>query len=291
MNCKECQFEIDSVELNSTLSQKSRLHIESCGSCHTFFNERRALRGLIGSLGMVTVPSDFDLRLRSKLAREKGSYHQQGLRLWNLMPSKVSLAIAASLIVTITAGALVKNLYPTQVETNIAVVAKDPKKSSNVELTSVSQDTTPANAPTTVSLPSTNLPVSTRIADRRGLQTTHVKRVNKDSVNRGAGISVDVMAISESPQRIAMPHSSSNGTMNLPSNNRGLNHQHGQIFCNHDSSLFLFNSIKNESNSPTELPRLKGVLQFESTDSHFNEASTETLIFGSNDRLKFFSER
>jgi hypothetical protein len=71
MNCKHCQSEIEHLEFVQTMSADVLRHIKSCASCREFKSERDSLRSLIGGLERVTAPSNFDARLRARLAHAK----------------------------------------------------------------------------------------------------------------------------------------------------------------------------------------------------------------------------
>jgi hypothetical protein len=75
MNGKECRAtrrEIDESELNQRLSNQALSHVAVCSACRDFRAERASLRELVGSLEPVAAPGDFDLRLRARIANERG---------------------------------------------------------------------------------------------------------------------------------------------------------------------------------------------------------------------------
>ncbi|HEX8653006.1 MAG TPA: hypothetical protein VF708_19475 [Pyrinomonadaceae bacterium] len=72
MNCKACRIEIEESETSRSLSVEARHHTETCLPCRALRDEHLALTQLVGSLEPVAAPSDFDLRLRARLAATAG---------------------------------------------------------------------------------------------------------------------------------------------------------------------------------------------------------------------------
>src|SRR3954469_25315396 len=95
MNCQACQIEIEELELGELLSEAARMHIRACSPCRAFHDERQSLRKLVGSLEPVAAPSDFDFRLRARLAAVSngGSRH---FSLRSVLSSAPAVALAAS---------------------------------------------------------------------------------------------------------------------------------------------------------------------------------------------------
>src|SRR5260370_41100575 len=73
IECRAARREIDQAEVNQQLSPQAAAHVTSCASCGEFKSERASLRELLGSLGPVTVPADFEFRLRARIAQQSGS--------------------------------------------------------------------------------------------------------------------------------------------------------------------------------------------------------------------------
>ena len=71
--CRAAQREIDEAELNRPLNPQVSAHIASCAACGAFQTERTSLRELLGSLGPVTAPADFDFRLRAKIVAQNSA--------------------------------------------------------------------------------------------------------------------------------------------------------------------------------------------------------------------------
>ena len=84
MNCKLCQHEIDQIELGQAFNREAAKHLESCGACRSFKNERESLRILLASLERVAAPANFDSRLRARLLARS---EKQPRAVWFLQPS------------------------------------------------------------------------------------------------------------------------------------------------------------------------------------------------------------
>ena len=68
MDCREVRLQVDDAELGQSLPSELSTHLRTCDQCQTFYEDRNKLRQLVGSLGQVKAPADFDFRLRARLA-------------------------------------------------------------------------------------------------------------------------------------------------------------------------------------------------------------------------------
>lgn len=71
IGCRDIQREIEEADQDAPLSAAASDHLKTCAGCGTFFDEQSRLRLMVASLGTVAAPTDFDFRLRARLAGEK----------------------------------------------------------------------------------------------------------------------------------------------------------------------------------------------------------------------------
>jgi hypothetical protein len=111
MDCKAFRQEIELLETGETSRAVAQSHLNACPACRTFQRERLSLRQLVGSLGAVNVPPDFDFRLRARIAAAKGAgpYSLQRTR---FAPGLKAISVAASFALLITAAVLFKQFQP-----------------------------------------------------------------------------------------------------------------------------------------------------------------------------------
>ncbi|HMF58135.1 MAG TPA: hypothetical protein VK619_17460 [Pyrinomonadaceae bacterium] len=95
MNCREFQIEVEESETGRELSAGAAAHCGVCGSCRSFFMERRALREILGKVPPVSAPSDFDFRLRARLATTGETRRNLSGR-FNFSPGNLAITFAAS---------------------------------------------------------------------------------------------------------------------------------------------------------------------------------------------------
>ena len=104
-NCKLICRELDELMLGDAWSSAATEHLRECASCREFHEQQTKLRQIVGSLGTVEAPADFDFRLRARLAgdgnRATGIY-------WAF--ARRGLAVAAMVIVFATGAIVVRNL-------------------------------------------------------------------------------------------------------------------------------------------------------------------------------------
>lgn len=98
--CRQTRQEIDQSELGERLGAMAEAHVATCHECAQFRAERNSLRELVGSLAPVAAPSDFDVRLRARLARDRESGARQPYIFRTLM-STPGIAVAAVLVMLV----------------------------------------------------------------------------------------------------------------------------------------------------------------------------------------------
>ena len=71
--CELIRRELDELNLDETRSTAAIEHLRECSACREFHEKQTKLRQIVGSLGTVEAPADFDFRLRARLANESSS--------------------------------------------------------------------------------------------------------------------------------------------------------------------------------------------------------------------------
>jgi hypothetical protein len=104
-NCKVIRRELDELMLGDAWSSAATEHLRGCASCREFHEQQTKLRQIVGSLGTVEAPADFDFRLRARLANSANS--EPGIY-WAI--ARRGLAVAAMVIVIATGAILVRNV-------------------------------------------------------------------------------------------------------------------------------------------------------------------------------------
>lgn len=72
-NCEVVRRELDELMFGEECSTVVTEHLRDCASCREFHEQQTKLRQIVGSLGTVEAPADFDFRLRARLAQSNGS--------------------------------------------------------------------------------------------------------------------------------------------------------------------------------------------------------------------------
>ena len=102
--CEAVRRELEELMLGDEFSNAATQHLRECGECRAFQQQQTKLRQIVGSLGTVEAPPDFDFRLRARLANES---HAGGFLLRSLQWSFASKAVAAGAMVLLFAGGVV----------------------------------------------------------------------------------------------------------------------------------------------------------------------------------------
>ena len=106
--CEIIRRELDELMLDETSSTAALDHLQKCTECREFHQKQTKLRRMVGSIGTVAAPADFDFRLRARLASEaNGGTFRLKLAYWPVL--RRGLAVAAVLIVFAVGIVLVRN--------------------------------------------------------------------------------------------------------------------------------------------------------------------------------------
>ena len=108
-NCEVIRRELDELMVDEAHSASAVEHLKECSSCREFQQTQTKLRRMVGSLGTVAAPADFDFRLRARLANDTGS---EFLPTWSF--ARKGLAFAAVLVVFATGMVVVRNVMDQQ---------------------------------------------------------------------------------------------------------------------------------------------------------------------------------
>ena len=102
-NCEVVRRELDELMLGEACSTAATEHLRNCASCREFYEQQTKLRQMVGSLGTVEAPADFDFRLRARLAQSNGSAVY-----WPF--ARRGLAVAAMVVVFLMGVVVVRNV-------------------------------------------------------------------------------------------------------------------------------------------------------------------------------------
>ena len=97
MKDKRCELvrrELEELMLDEEFSTAAHEHLQACADCREFQRQQSKLRQMVGSLGTVNAPADFDFRLRARLAADS---QRSAFQYWSFAAK--GLATAAILVV------------------------------------------------------------------------------------------------------------------------------------------------------------------------------------------------
>jgi len=98
--CEIVRRELEELKLTDECSVGATQHLRDCADCREFHQRQTKLRQIVGSLGTVEAPPDFDFRLRARLANESpaGGFHLRSMQ-WSFASKGFAVAAAALLFV------------------------------------------------------------------------------------------------------------------------------------------------------------------------------------------------
>jgi hypothetical protein len=138
-NCGVVRQELDELMLDEACSSSAAAHLRECGECREFQQQQNRLRQIVGSLGTVAAPADFDFRLRARLANDSSSVAYLPLM-------RRGFALATVLVVFATGAFLVRNVWDRPATEGVASTGNQPaaipEPPKQVEPSKASQDST-----------------------------------------------------------------------------------------------------------------------------------------------------
>jgi len=97
--CKTIREELDELMLSEEYGAEALAHLSECRECREFREKQNRLREIVGSLGTVAAPADFDFRLRSRLASENSTtVYQWNRSIWSFGQRGVAATLALVLL-------------------------------------------------------------------------------------------------------------------------------------------------------------------------------------------------
>ena len=103
-NCEVVRRELDELMPGEACSTVATEHLRDCASCREFHEQQTKLRQIVGSLGTVEAPADFDFRLRARLANDASN----GSVYWPF--ARRGLAVAAMVALFVIGVVVVRNM-------------------------------------------------------------------------------------------------------------------------------------------------------------------------------------
>src|SRR5215211_9113818 len=93
--CEAIRRELDELTLGDECSVDATRHLRDCSECQEFHQKQTKLRQIVGGLGTVEAPPDFDFRLRARLANDSSN---TAFHLWPFARRGVAVAAVLLLI-------------------------------------------------------------------------------------------------------------------------------------------------------------------------------------------------
>lgn len=140
--CRNTRREIDELEIGQDPGEQSLAHLAVCRDCLEFKSERAQLRDLVGSLGRVTAPANFEMQLRARMAAEHRTEARQPF--FARLIGTPALATAA--VAVLAVGAVVWVAQRTDDRSTTVATNGAPSQSPNQIPVAISDDHTTANA-------------------------------------------------------------------------------------------------------------------------------------------------
>lgn len=168
-DCELIRQELDELSLDEAWSSHVADHLRECSKCSEFHDQQTRLRRIVGSLGTVAAPADFDFRLRARLANESASVVSQ-FNFFSSAFARRGLATAILLLVFASGAFVLRNalMEPNNASTRTGNIAQQPATDQSSPTREVEKPPVPVEAPLGGQESS-----GVRVADKRSSQSKH----------------------------------------------------------------------------------------------------------------------
>jgi hypothetical protein len=142
IGCKTVSKEIDELESGQLPGAKAQAHLQDCGSCASFYDDRQKLREMISGLETVEAPGDFDFRLRARLANLRAepvsAFSSFGFGLPAVALAVLAILVGVGIYMRATSDALIEQPLtqsePSKIATPASAQPDKPADSNSAEL-------------------------------------------------------------------------------------------------------------------------------------------------------------
>lgn len=154
MKCQDIRAAIDTMSKRAPMSHELKAHVGMCTDCGRYADQTTALLSLLSAQPRVEAPSDFDFRLRARIARAQAEPRGLAARIQSLW--SFSWGQAATAMATLALAVTLTTLYVDRTEEIIAPAQEiaqvsDARTATEIE-TAVPETVSPAE-PRTIETP------------------------------------------------------------------------------------------------------------------------------------------
>lgn len=162
MNCKDIKAAIDSASRRNPISSEAHAHLSGCPDCRGYSDQTSALLGLLAAQPRVQTPSDFDFRLRARIARAQAQPAGPFAFLENFFGQTFSLKQAAASLAALAVMAVGTTLYFNQ---SSQQTSNSPIIADNIApvVRPVAQTELPISPSISISVPATKVAVRSQV--------------------------------------------------------------------------------------------------------------------------------
>lgn len=139
LTCEHVRRELDELTLNEEISASCNSHLKECAACRDFHATQTKLLQLVGGLGTVAAPADFDFKLRARLASEPVS---SGFNFWPV--AKWSLTAVVAVLLFVGGFSVITRLTRQTSNDTVAVSEPTPQPSTSPATSPSPESTTAA---------------------------------------------------------------------------------------------------------------------------------------------------
>lgn len=219
IGCKTVSKEIDELESGQLPAAKAQAHLQDCGSCRSFYDDRQKLRQMIAGLETVEAPGDFDFRLRARLANLRAArvsaFSSFGFGVPSIALAVLAILVGLGIYMRATTTSLnddsLAQSRAYQTAAPVTTQPASPADASSTELTASREATVITNSDQAAAT------VKERVRSRRGKRNSNSKSVRRDDFLAKSETSAMFPLEAAEPLRVSVAYATgASRTISLP---------------------------------------------------------------------------
>ncbi len=219
IGCKTVSREIDELESGQLPGAKTQAHLQGCGSCSSFYDDRQKLRQMIAGLEAIEAPGDFDFRLRARLANLRdervSAFSSFGFGLPSIALAVLAILLVVGIYLRTTNDSVIEGpLAQSEAAKAAAPVAVQPAVPVGVNSLTASRDALTSSDQTPVSVAA---PMRERVRSRKASRNSNSNTVRRDDFLAKSETSAMFPLEAAEPLRVSVDYATGGSrTISLP---------------------------------------------------------------------------
>ncbi|HEX4899749.1 MAG TPA: hypothetical protein VFV61_04405 [Pyrinomonadaceae bacterium] len=221
IGCKSVSKEIDELESGQLPGASTQAHLQACGACRSFYDDRQKLRQMLARLETVEAPGDFDFRLRARLANLRDErpavFSSFGFGLPSVALAVLAILIGVGLYLRATTDSVTQDpLARSEVTKTAGPAAVQPSSPADVKSNELTASASREN-PEKTSIEEPAAVVKEPVRSRKGNRSSNSNTIRRDDFLAKSETSAMFPLDAAEPLRVSVDYATGGSrTISLP---------------------------------------------------------------------------